>query len=471
MKLDVSNDRAASIELPRRSLAVAGVALLGIAGMTVWGVGQFGGVRVGETPPEVEVAPQIRTVTALGRLEPEGETIDLTAPTSTQESRIEELYIEEGDRVEAGQVIAILDNRDRLQAALYKAEEQVRVARSRLEQVKAGAKSGDITAQEATIDRLQAQRQGEEAAQIATIDRLQAQWDTERAAQVATIDRIQAQWEGDRQAQIATLGRLNAELKNAEAEYQRYRQLSEDGAISQSLFDSKSLSLETSRQQVAEAQANLERIDRTAREQINEARANLDRIDGTLSQQIAEARANLERIQRTGTEQVSEATSKLDSIAEVRPVDVDAAEAEVQSAIASVAEAEANLDQAYVRSPRSGQIVKIHTYPGETIADKGIATLGQTQQMMAVAEVYQNDIAKIETGQPATITSPAIPETLRGTVDRIGLEVQQQQVVNEDPAANIDAKIVEVRVRLDPASSEKVAGLTNLQVTVTIQTD
>ncbi|MEO1300007.1 MAG: efflux RND transporter periplasmic adaptor subunit, partial [Cyanobacteria bacterium J06636_16] len=122
-------------------------------------------------------------------------------------------------------------------------------------------------------------------------------------------------------------------------------------------------------------------------------------------------------------------------------------------------------------SPLGGQIIEVHTRPGEIVGDEGIATLGETGQMIAIAEIYENDIAQIQVGQPATITATALPDTLQGTVEQIGLQVEQQQVVDEDPAANLDARVVEVHVRLDPASSEKVAGLTNLQVTVAIQTD
>ncbi len=46
--------------------------------------------------------------------------------------------------------------------------------------------------------------------------------------------------------------------------------------------------------------------------------------------------------------------------------------------------------------------------------------------------------------------------------------MKRQEVINTDPAANIDAKIVEVKVRLDEESSQKVAGLTNLLVKVAI---
>ncbi|GAA6618047.1 biotin/lipoyl-binding protein [Scytonema sp. NUACC26] len=58
--------------------------------------------------------PQLTTVTALGWIEPKGKVIKLSATTSTEGNRVEQLLIQEGDTVKAGQVIAILDSRDRL---------------------------------------------------------------------------------------------------------------------------------------------------------------------------------------------------------------------------------------------------------------------------------------------------------------------------------------------------------------------
>lgn len=88
---------------------------------------------------------------------------------------MEKLLVKRGDSVKAGQVIAILDSHDRLQAALAEAEEQVKVARSNLEVVKAGAKLGEINSQQATIARIEAQREGDIQAQRATVARLQAE--------------------------------------------------------------------------------------------------------------------------------------------------------------------------------------------------------------------------------------------------------------------------------------------------------
>ncbi|MEO0706477.1 MAG: ABC exporter membrane fusion protein [Cyanobacteria bacterium J06649_5] len=381
----------------QRWITLAGILLLGLVGFSVWRSHQ---TRVAEQAAAAELAaqpPKITTVTALGRLEPQGELINLTAPTAVQSARIDELPVSVGDRVAANQVIAILDNRDRLQAALAKAEQQVNIARAQLAKVEAGSQTGEIEAQRAEILRLEAELLG------------------------------------NVETQEATIARIRAEVNNARTDFERYNTLYERGGISASDRDARRLTLTTTEQRLAEAKATLSRLQRTNQQQISQAKATLDRIQ------------------------------------EVRPVDVDAARADVNSAIASVEEARANLDQAYVRSPAAGQIIEIHTYPGETISSDGIATVGQTQQMMAIAEVYQDDITKIKPGQPVTLTSSVFDDTLQGTVQRMGLQIDQQQVVNEDPTANIDARVVEVYIRLDAEDSEKVAGLTNLQVTATIQ--
>ena len=97
----------------------------------------------------------------------------------------------------------------------------------------------------------------------------------------------------------------------------------------------------------------------------------------------------------------------------------------------------------------------------------GIAELGRTDQMYAVAEVYETDIGKVHVGQRATITSPALHGELLGTVERIGMKIGKRNVLDDDPAASTDARVVEVHIRLDDSGA--VAGLTNLQVEVRIK--
>jgi ABC exporter DevB family membrane fusion protein len=104
------------------------------------------------------------------------------------------------------------------------------------------------------------------------------------------------------------------------------------------------------------------------------------------------------------------------------------------------------------------------------IGSKGIVELGQTQQMYVNAEVYETDIYRIKLGQKATITSQSLPGQLEGTVEEIGLAIGKKDVLGTDPVADINARVVEVKVRLKPDSSQKVAKLTNLQVKVFIDT-
>ncbi|QYO64747.1 HlyD family efflux transporter periplasmic adaptor subunit [Leptolyngbya sp. 7M] len=128
------------------------------------------------------------------------------------------------------------------------------------------------------------------------------------------------------------------------------------------------------------------------------------------------------------------------------------------------------MDLAVVRSPQDGQVLKIHTRPGELVGEQGIISLGQTQQMVAVAEVYEVDVSRVRVGQSAIVISKnhAFPDRLRGRVVEVGLEINKQDVLDTDPAAQFDARVVEVKVQLDPSSSRRVAGLTNLSVQVEI---
>ncbi|MEG4408851.1 HlyD family efflux transporter periplasmic adaptor subunit [Microcoleus sp. MON2_D5] len=455
--------------LVKQLLVVAAVATLaagGTTGYTIWRS------RIPDpnavAAAAAVAASQLTTVTALGRLEPRGEVIKVSASGAAEGNRIDRLLVKEGDRVKTGQAIAILDSRDRLQAALDQAQEQVRVAEENLAKVKAGAKNGEIQAQKATISRLLADRSNEIAAQQAIVARLEVDRSTEIAAQEATIARIRAEQQGEIQTQKAAIARLQAELRNAQSEDRRYSQLYEQGAISASTSDSKSLAAETTQQQLNEGKAKLNQIQQSRQQQINEAQAKLNQIQQSRQQQINEAQAKLSQIQESRQQQINEAVANLDRIAEVRPVDIAAAAAEVSSAASAAKGAKANLDLAYIRAPRDAQVLKIHTHPGERVGNDGIVELGQTREMLAVAEIYESDVDKVRLGQTAKITSDALIGELRGTVEYIGLQVQRQNIVNTDPSANIDSRIVEVKVRLDAASSQKVAGLTNLQVKVAI---
>lgn len=356
-----------------------------------------------QTTPSPKPAARPTKVNALGRLQPQGEVIRVSAPgsfgTGMAGSRVVELRVQEGDRVQKGQVIAVLDSRDHLVASLMEAKQQVAIAEARLAQVRAGAKRGEIDARQSTVNTLRAELAGE----------------------------IKSQ-----QTDIA---RLRAELKNAQAEAKRYAALQQAGAVSASEFE---------RYQLA-AQTALEKFN--------------------------VAQADLHQTQRTLKARIQEANSTVAQIVEVRPTDIALAQAEINGAIASVKRIEAELEQAYIRAPQTSQILRIHTRAGERVSEDGIVELGQTEPMMVVAEVYESDLQKVRRGQTALITSPtnAFPKPLLGKVMTVGYTVAKRDVLDTDPTAANDARVVEVKIQLTPADSQSVARLTNGQVSVEIQ--
>ncbi len=343
----------------RRTAAILALAaLLGLAGLAA--LRNSPSVATGgPATAAAGVTPEAgRAVACLGRLEPEGETIRLTASPFLGRPRVRELTVDEGDAVEEGQVLAVLDSRDILQAAVRQAESRVEAARARLAQIRAGAKPGDVAAQRNEIQRVQ------------------------------------------------------AELAHARTQFDRLRGLYEKGDCSTSELDAQRLEVDTR------------------------------------------------------TRLVSQAEEILKSLEEVREVDVRVAEAEVAQAGAGLERAKAELDLATVRSPLSGRVLRIHARPGESVGEEGVAELGCTQRMIAVAEVYETDLARVKAGQRATVESDAFPGALEGTVERVGLTIGANRFLDTDPAAQSDFRVARVRIRLaDPRSVE---GMTNLQVRIRI---
>jgi len=379
-----------------RHLWLGGIFLATLAtGISIYSVVSFSKPNTTNNTPAIAIATL--PVTALGRLEPEGEVMRLAAPVALDGDRLKELRVQVGDRVKAGQIIAVLDASDRFADEVVQAKAQVEIAQAELARVRAGAKQSEIQAQEATIVRLQADLRGGDAAQSATISRWQS------------------------------------EVRTAETELARFQQLYAQGAVSSSVLDTKRLTAETTRAQLQEAMSNR------------------DRLANTLQAQVLEA------------------TSTRDRIAEVRPVDIATKAREVDSAIASLKRAETNLAQAYIRAPMDGQILKIRTRLGEKVSNDGIVELGATDRMVAVLEVYQTEIDRVKVGQSATISGQAFQGEVKGIVSQVGLQVERQRQATNQAGENLDRRVIEVKVRLSPEDSRRVAAFTNLQVQGKIQ--
>ncbi len=248
------------------------------------------------------------------------------------------------------------------------------------------------------------------------------------------IDQIDGPQAAAIQAQQDTIDSLQAELRVAELDLARFQQLEASGAISRQDLDQQQAVVDQLRAQIDSAQNRKQELQASRRSGLGNAQA-----------QVASQEANL---------QLSQAQVLVDSAAQ------------------NLRLAEARLAQTVVRAPRGGQVLNLYVEPGEAISSSSpILALGDTAQMYVVAEVYETDVSLVQAGQAVTVRSRngAFDDTLTGTVDQVGLQIFKNDVLDDDPAANADARVVEVRIRLD--QSEVVQGLTNLQVDVLIDVD
>jgi len=273
----------------------------------------------------------------------------------------------------------------------------------------------------------------EAQAQLAAETEFQAAQIAETQTRIRQIEQPQAQ---AIVAQEARLRELQASLSLGLQDLERDQTLYQDGAIAQRDLDRQKTQVKELQSQVQTAEATLEQLKMSRASDLKNAQA-----------QLQTAQANL-------------------PLAQVRTA--------VESARQSLKLAETRLQDTIIYAPQAGRVLRLITRQGEAIpaapsgSDEGILELGNTRQMMVVAEVYESDVTRVKVGQSVTVTSRngAFTETLTGQVEEIGWQIFKNNVLDDDPAANADARVVEVKIRLD--NSDRVESLTNLQVDVTI---
>lgn len=220
---------------------------------------------------------------------------------------------------------------------------------------------------------------------------------------------------------------------------------------------------------LAEAQAAVERSQATA----IQARSELARVTSLLERGVT-TRADFDQTMARATEAERDVERNLATLSRFDPssgsvqADIAVAEANLAAARVDVTRNERNLSQSTVAAPADGTILKINSQIGERPASDGILEMGDTSQMVAEAEVYQTLIGRVSIGDPVTISAYALAQPLSGIVHAIGLEIGRQSITTGDPAANTDARVVDVIIWLDPTSTARAARFTNLETVVRI---
>lgn len=156
-------------------------------------------------PEDVVATLQPSDVVGLARLMPEGDIATVAPPFGAGDARLSDIVVSVGDRVEAGQTVAVLDNLAQLEAALAAARASVAVSEAALEQTRASVETS-VEEARASLE------QAEAAAEVARLDleRTQSLRDRGVATQAA-LDQAQSTYDqADRGVALAaaTLSRF-----------------------------------------------------------------------------------------------------------------------------------------------------------------------------------------------------------------------------------------------------------------------
>ena len=151
---------------------------------------------------------------------------------------------------------------------------------------------------------------------------------------------------------------------------------------------------------------------------------------------------------------------------DVRKIKQLTVEQELRKAKAQLQRQRVKLPDGELIAPFSGTVLEIFARPGERPGADGVLSLGRSDQMEAVLEVYESDVGRVRVGQSVLLQSEngGFDGELQGRVRRINPQVQQRDVLSTDPTADTDARVVEVHVSLDPSDARRVRQLTGLKL-------
>ena len=283
--------------------------------------------------------------------------------------RVEARPIDEGQMVEKGQVVALLDTSDLKHDVELRAAE-VQGAEAALAELLAGSRPQEIAASEAAM---------------------------QKAA--AFLDEL---LHGSRPQEIivaeAGVNKALAEKNRLESELGRATQLRQKNAITQEELDRAQAAFDVAAAALREANERLALVKEGPRkEQIDQARAGL-----------AQAKAQYELV-KIGP----------------RKEDIDQARARLEQAKASLGLAQTRLGYATLCSPMSGVVLSKNIEPGEYVnPGTPVITIGDLKNVWVRAYVDARLVGQIKLGQTARVTTDTPGKVYTGRVSFISQEAE-----------------------------------------------
>jgi len=432
------------------------------------------------------------TVAATGMLEPLT-TVEVKSRTGGE---IEKLYVEAGDYVKAGDLIAQLDptelqgNVDQAKATVDAAVARVKQTRysseAQQEQTRTQIQEAQASLEAARARLRQAQSQLEETRESTKQSGIQAQAGLESAraslAEAKIQERIQPQLTNADIIQAkAHVYEVQATLDNAEAELQRQERLLEKGFVSQQDVDNARRSYRTAQAQLQQAQASLHTA-QTQQVQIQVRQHQRESAQAAVTQAqatLAAARTSEKTQVQVRTDEVEAARLAVEQAQAgleraqagtltnaVKTEDITVAAADRRRAQSSLDDVQYNFEHTTVVAPRDGVVLKKHVEEG-TVIPAGTAALSQGTAIVTIADITEMyvmtdvdevDISRVKIGQPVDISVETLTNVkITGRVDKLYPQGQEKENVIYFP---VRIKVMDLHPELRPGMTADVTILT-----------
>lgn len=386
--------------------------LMGLMAAGIFGLGGMSYFAVGAKKPKIDLSKltvpvQAQNVTV--RISANGSVVPVQSVNLSPKTtgRIAKLFVEQGDQVQEGQQVALMENSD-VQARLAQAKANLSKAQASLAEAVAGSRPEEINQAKARL--LQAQSRLEEV----------------RTGNPEEIEQARAQVEA-----------AQSRLALAKARADRYRMLATQGAES---LDKRDEALTEERN----AQANLNEALRRLEQQKNTKTPEIDQLEAA----VAEARFNLEQLQNGS-----------------RPQEIAQLKAAVEAAKAELMSVQIQLQDTVIRAPFSGIVTQKYATEGafvtpttsasSTASATSTSIVAIAKGLEILAKVPEVDVGQIKPGQSVEILADAFPDKVfKGRVLRVAPEAVVEQNVTS----------FEVRVALLTGQTELRSGM-NVELT------
>jgi len=326
---------------------------------------------------------------------------------------LEELLVTVGDRVEAGEVLALLDDTD-AQSQLAQAEINLRQAELQLSKLTEDPDAASLASAQATLASAQADL--ERLVAPASEEDLTAAQENLLSAQEGLAELLAGPAAEEVAVAAADLELARINLQSAQSDYDQVAWRSNIGQMPQaSALQQATINFE-------KAQANYDlKVTGATAEQTAWARA-----------KAAQAQSQLDSLEEGPTAQellatqakVDQAQAQLDALLEgTTAVDLELSQLSVDQARYNLESAQRQLQQTFLVAPSSGTVVTVKADPGEAVSTAAIITLADLDTPQVLFWVEESDLASVGVGNAVNFVFEALPDvTFPG------------QIVSVDPA-------------------------------------